>query len=371
MGLRMQEGQQTLQENDLKIQAAKKALKVQDQIMQHFASTGPDNKQTPSDAVGHLTNDLTWVAQTQLESGQTEAARQSLATVSTARRNQAYIDKIQVDQRVKDLTVAHNLIDPDKIHSQEDLDMAQDQIAMMTGHPSPYRGPNGQQLKYSPELVKSIHGALVSSKDDALVQERIATAKRAEAQAAESEFRTKNLLPAQIRNTESRTTHLEKTGDKELVPTSTDVQRISDLAQQDLGPGMLDPSTLRAASLSVAEHAKSLIVKQRMDPDEAYKQAYASARRNGVFSDLEKPKNPPGSSMNAPRTVPKGATAKQLKPNDWYILNDGTRAVWRLDAKHPDGTVGPGFVVPETAGAAGAGSDDESPGDDESPEDEP
>jgi hypothetical protein len=365
MGLRMQEGQQTLQENDLKIQAAKKALQVQDRIMQHFASTGPDDKQTPSDAIGHLTNDLTWVAQTQLESGQTEAARQSLATVSTARRNQAYIDKTQSDTQTRNLTLIHNLISPDTVTDQKSFNDAQDRIALETGHQSPYKGK-----QYTPELVKSIHDAAIQSKDAALIQERISTAKRAEAQAAESEFRTKNLLPAQVRNTEARTTHLEKTGDKELVPTSTDVQRISDLAQQDLGPGMLDPSTLRAASLSVAEHAKSLIVKQHMDPDEAYKKAYTEARRNGVFSDLEKPKNPPGSSMNAPRTVPKGATAKQLKPNDWYILNDGTRAVWRLDAKHPDGTVGPGFVVPETAGAAGGGGGDESPSDDEPPTDE-
>src|SRR5580698_1524401 len=78
-------------------------------------------------------------------------------------------------------------------------------------------------------------------------------------------LRQTKLLPAQVRNTEARTANLEKTGDKHLVATSTDVGRIVDLAKQDFGVD-IDGSTLRAASLSVAEHAKSLIVKQHMDP---------------------------------------------------------------------------------------------------------
>ena len=366
MGLKIQEGQQTLQENDLKIAAAKQSLKIQDQIMQHMASSGPNDKPNPSDAINHAADEMLQVGRFQLKGGQLEAARQSFTTASTMWKNQAVIDKIQNDQRVRDLTVAHNLINPDTIHSQEDLDKAQDQIAMITGHPSPYRDPKNQPLKYSPELVKSIHDSLVSTKDDALVQERIAAAKRSEAQAAESTYRTENLLPAQVENTRARTQHLEKTGDKALVATSTDVGRITDLAKQDFGVDV-DGSTLRAASLSVAEHAKSLIVKQHMDPDQAYKQAYTEARRNGVYAGLDVPKKLPGSSIETPRTVPKGAKATDLKPNNWYILNDGTKAVWQLDAKHPDGTVGPGFVVPGTAGSGGGGEGDET---DESDEDE-
>ena len=360
MGLKLQEGQQTLQENDLKIQAAKRSLQIQDKIMQHIASSGPGDKPNPTDAVNHAADQMLQVGQLQLEGGQFEAARQSFTTASSLRKNQAQIDKIQNDERIRGLTVIHSVIDPATIHNQQEFDDAQDRIAIEIGHPSPYKGK-----PYSPELVKSIHDAAVSSKDTALVQERLATAKKAEAQAAEAEYRTTNLLPAQVRNTEARTANLEKTGDKHLVATSTDVGRIVDLAKQDFGTDV-DGSTLRATSLSVAEHAKSLIVKQHMDPDEAYKQAYTEARRNGVYGGLSMPKQIPGSSAASPRTVPKGAKATDLKPNEWYILNDGTKAVWQLDAKHPDGTVGPGFVVPGTAGSGGGGGGDE----DESDEDE-
>lgn len=359
MGLKIQEGQQTLQENDLKIQAAKRSLQIQDKIMQHMASSGPQDKPSPTDAVNHAADQMLQVGQYQLEGGQFEAARQSFTTASSLRKNQAQIDKIQNDERIRGLNIIHTVIDPATIHNQQEFDDAQDRIAMEIGHPSPYKGK-----PYSPELVAAIHNAAVSSKDTALVQERLANAKKDEAQAAEAEYRTTNLLPAQVRNTEARTANLEKTGDKHLVATSTDVGRIVDLAKQDFGVDT-DGSTLRAASLSVAEHAKSLIVKQHMDPDEAYKQAYTEAKRNGVYGGLDMPKKLPGTSAESPRTVPKGATPKDLKPNNWYILNDGTKAIWQLDAKHPDGTVGPGFVVPGTASSGG--TDEES---DETDEDE-
>jgi hypothetical protein len=361
MGLKIQEGQQTLQENDLKIQAAKRALTIQDRIMQQIGSTGSGDKPSPSTATAHAADELMRVGQIQLESGQVEASRQTFTTASSLQRNQAYIDKVNSDTQVRGLTVIHTLIDPATIHNQQEFDDAQDRIAIEIGHPSPYKGK-----PYSPELVTAIHNAAVSSKDTALVQERLATAKKDEAQAAEAEYRTTNLLPAQVENTKARTANLEKTGDKHLVATSTDVGRIVDLAKQDFGTDV-DGSTLRAASLSVAEHAKSLIVKQHMDPDEAYKQAYTEARRNGVYGGLSMPKQIPGSSAASPRTVPKGAKATDLKPNEWYILNDGTKAVWQLDAKHPDGTVGPGFVVPGATKEGSGGGEDES---DETDEDE-
>lgn len=347
MGLKLQEGQQTIQENDLKIAAAKRTLQVQDRIMQQMASSGPQDKPSPSDAVAHAANQMLQVGQYQLEGGQFEAARQSFTTASSLRRNQAYVDKTQADTQNRNLTIVHNLIGPDTIHSQQEFDDAQDRIAMETGHQSPYKGKT-----YSPELVTSIHNSALQAKDTALVQERLTQAKLNEQRAEESRIRTEQLLPAQIQNTRARTEHLEKSGDKALVATSSDVGRIVDLAKQDFGVDV-DGSTLRAASLSVAEHAKSLIVKQHMDPDEAYKKAYQDARRNGVYAGLSVPKKLPGESADSPRTVPKGAKATDLKPNQWYILNDGTKAVWQLDAKHPDGTVGPGFVVPGTAGSSG------------------
>jgi hypothetical protein len=338
---KLAEGRQTIQENDIKIETAKRSLQAQDRIMEFLKTSNSKGQPSPSDSVQHAANEMLSIADIQLQSGQTQAASKSMTTASTLMANQAYIDKQQNDELIRNSGIVHNVIDPATIHNQQEFDMAQQRIAIETGHKSPYMGQ-----KYSPELVKAIHDSAVSVKDEALIKDRLSSAKLHEEQYKVAEFNLTKKLPAETSLIEARERNLGKVGAKDLIPTSGDLRGITDLAEQYLGPGSVDPTTLRAASRKASEEARTLIKRDGMKPSEAYKTAFEHAKAREDFAGLKLPKGAPGSSKDFPMTMKSGMTKDQLKPNMYYALNDGTVAVWDPKARLPDGTVGPGFVVP-------------------------
>src|SRR5208337_2389408 len=197
------------------------------------------------------------------------------------------------------------------------------------------------------ELVRVIHESAKTEGDKALTKLRVQEARTSEANESLINDKRTKLLPEQVNYLKDRERFVEKGGAKALVPTAGDLKAMTDLAEQKLGPGMVDASTLRAASRSAAEHARSLIA-GGMAPSKAYQEAFDAAWRDEAYAGIALPAKSPGSSKESPRAVPQGRPAdpakrsdwdeKNLKSNQWYIGNDGTLAVWDPDQG--------GFVVP-------------------------
>lgn len=340
-GIKIDEAKQDLQINDLKIQQAKRALDVQDRMMQKIASMGTGGKPSPGDAVNQAAYEMFMMGQVQLESGLPAAASASFKTASTLMRNQSYIDKNETDQQMKNLSIVQARISPDTVHNQQDFDQAQQIIEMETGHRSPFYGK-----PYSPELVKMIHDTATTTKDQALIKQREAQAKKLEKDTEIADYTLNTALPARTRLVEARIANLNKTGAKQLIPTTGDLKGITDLAEEHFGgSGAVDPSTLRNASRAAAEQARNDIVNNHMEPSKAYQKAFNTAYRNGEYAGLKAPKERPGTSKNAPR--PFEPDASKLQENQWYLMKNGQAAVYQSKVQHKDGTVGPGYVVPD------------------------
>jgi len=351
-GLQMAEGQMTLQEGDLAIQKGKLALETQRRMLQAMSSIDRQGKPDASQSADVAADQLQRYAMAIMPVAPVESGK-LLTQAASVRAHDAYITNLSSKRQDRNFQEVQAAYDPATVVDDKTMAMAAQRVKLATGYDSPYAG-----YKYDATLVKVIHESAKTEGDKALTKLRIQEAKTSAANESLINYKRNDLLPEQVKWTQEKERLAIKGGAKALVPTATTLKAITDLAEQKLGPGMVDASTLRAASRSAAEHAQAMIADGK-PASKAYQEAFDAAWRDEAYAGIALPAKSLGASRESPRAVPQGRPAdpakrsewdkKNLKSNQWYIGNDGTLAVWDPEQG--------GFVVPPEPTAQNEGDE--------------
>lgn len=312
MKQQLAEGNIRLQQEGVNLEAAKIALDSQKKMMELMQKSDMGSKSNGTLDTDVLPNALDQMAQMSMQSGLPGQAADFASKAGTLRKNQAAIQHQQLQDAIKHLTIAADLVS--NVHDEDSWNKANATYEMMTGEESPFKGK-----PYSPEMVEQIQNGVQTAKDKALTAAAQARVKASESEARERDTRV-GLIEAQRNLTETRDTNLRKNGGR---PTkSDDVRAITDLITRDYAGAYL-PEDARVLARPIAERASELMAEQGLSKSAAANKAYQEAKARGDFGGA-RPRMPGSGTFNKPLELPSegGKVDKtKIRPNLWYNVS--------------------------------------------------
>lgn len=305
----LRKGDVEIQQSEVALESSEIALESQKKMIEMMrgqsAARDDSSEQAPPGGgrseLDDIPNSLDQLAKMALQSGLPQQAAEYASKASTIRTNAAEIKDKELNARIKDLTLASNLLQ--SVGDEASWKQANNLFAMTTGKPSPFA-----QMEYSPELVAKIQDTVVTQKERAVTDAARARADASLANASESSARIE-LIKAQERLTNTRDIALQKAGAKP--PKAEDVRSVSDIINAEY-MGSVTPEDARILARPIAERMTALMRDDNLPRSQAARRAFNEAQAKGDFGGLRRRTRMAG-SKTAPIAMPE---AKSNRPQD-------------------------------------------------------
>ena len=329
--LSLQQGQQQLRQGEVAIEQGKVNLDnakiTRDRQLEFLkllsAAEGKGEGATAqTDQAGKeddLPTKLERMAELSMTAGLPEQAAKYAEDASQIKNNSSLIKQRESDQRNRQLQYAAGLLD--NVQDEQGWIQANMLYEVEFGEESPF-----SNLPYDPSLVEKIKNSVTTQRQKSLIEAAEIKAGQADEQLEKIKGQTK-LNKAREELTKTRTTNLQKAGDKTVEPKPGDIKAITDLLVKEYGGAGL-PEDLRVLARPVAERALVLKKELNLSPSEAASRAFKEAEEAGDFGGLKERRPKPG-TKESPLSLPteKGKLdSTKLKKNMYYVVKDGAYA---------------------------------------------
>jgi len=303
----IQQANVTLESGEIALESQKKMIELmRGQSAQQQDKTDQAPPGGGRQEMDDIPNSLDALAKMALQSGLPQQAAEYASKASTIRENAAEIRDKDLNNRIKDLTLASNLLQT--VGDEAGWKQANNLFTMTTGKPSPFA-----QMEYSPELVAKIQDTVVSQKEKAITDAARARADASLANAKESETRV-SLIEAQRRLADTRAAALKKAGAIGKQPKAEDIRSVSDIINSEY-MGAVTAEDARILARPVAERMLDLMSSNNLTRSQAARRAFIEAESRGDFGGLRKRSRMTGSREN-PIEMP--AAQDKLRVNMFY-----------------------------------------------------
>lgn len=314
----LQRGQVTIEKDKLDLENAKITRDRQLEflkILKESEGKGQGGTAgTPAHGEEDLAGRLETLAEVSMKAGLPEQGADYASKASTLRNNASLIKGRENDERNRRLTYAAGLLD--NVKDEAGWQQANMLYSIEFGEDSPFAN-----LPFTPELVGKIKDSVTTQRQKSLIDAANVKASQADDELKKIKSQVE-LNKARTKLTESREKHLEKTGDKTVLPKAGDLKAITDMLAKEYGGGAA-VEDLRVLARPVAERMVQLQKELNISQSEAATRAFKEAQDAGDFGGLREARKRPG-TIEAPLPLP--ADPKKYKPNMYYTVPKGEYA---------------------------------------------